>query len=101
MSRDERELSPEALGRLNFEDELALLRMRILRLAKAPEEESSVERARLLLGMLEALARLGNLQARVERVADGGAGLLKEEWWSSADGESYTDGESYADGESS
>src|SRR5579884_2211719 len=79
MSRDERELSPEALGRLNFEDELALLR----------------------LGMLEALARLGNLQARVERVADGGAGLLKEEWWSSADGESYTDGESYADGESS
>jgi hypothetical protein len=83
MSRPERKLSAERLGGVNFAGELGLLRTRILRLAKASkaEDEQGLEKTRLMLGMLETLARLGGLQARVERIVDGGAGEINAGLW--------------------
>jgi hypothetical protein len=84
MSRPERKLSAERLGGVNFADELTLLRTRILRLATASKEsdvEMGMDQMRLMLGMLEVVARLGALQARVERSGDGGGGEINAGLW--------------------
>ena len=83
MTEPERKLRTERVNGVDFGDELGLLRMRILRLATAVEldGDKQLERTRLMLSMLEVLARLGNLQARIARVEDDGAGELNALLW--------------------
>jgi hypothetical protein len=82
MTAQERKLAPEVLGNVDFAEELGLVRVNILRLARdrSRERGSTLEQTRLMLGLLDVLTRLGNLQAKVERAGDG-AGELNESFW--------------------
>jgi hypothetical protein len=86
MTAGEQKVAAELLSRLSFGEELGLLRLRILRMAKAPEEDDDrgFKRVRLMVGMLDVLVRLGNLQAKVERLGDGGAGEMNALIWDEA-----------------
>jgi hypothetical protein len=75
--REPPNISPNPPSHIFFTTHASSLpRLRILRVATAAdaEDDRGFERTRLLLGMLDVLARLGNLQARVERLADGWVG---------------------------
>ena len=81
FTRSERKLLPTLNADLDMSDELALLRVRILEFARPEPGADRVERTRLMLGMLEALARLGMLQARLGALNDPDVAALNAALW--------------------
>jgi hypothetical protein len=64
LDADERKLVASLGRNLDVMDELHLLRLRILHLAKSSPPDD-LDTTRLMLWMMEVLARLSNVQARV------------------------------------
>ena len=69
MTDREKRLAPRMASGVDMADEVGLLRLRILRLAETsdPADEKAMAKCRLMVWMLEVLARMATLQARVSR----------------------------------
>jgi len=81
MLPDERKLSGRFALASDFSSELALLRSRLLRLAKDDGGPQQLDKLRLLLLGVEIVARIGSLQSRALRLTDSGVGEINSLLW--------------------
>lgn len=84
MNKRERKIAAQLARAGDVGDDMGLLRSRILRLAMAtdPTDDAAMAKSRLMVWMMEVLARLGSLELRSARLAadEGLAELASASW---------------------